>query len=186
MSTHSSSVVQPVFWSLYWLSFHSSAQAWYPWIMAVMFITSNYCLCSLIFEFSKPFPLCSMSTLQLRSRYDSTFCTATHPTHTHTHTHTEQVGICRHSAGNAHIYKHSGTILVILARHWLRLPMTVPAWSETCQSNFYNFNVFCVFNNPIIHIIECISLIIIYLLLLMHGVTMKLKKMKKLKKNGQI
>jgi len=34
----------------------------------------------------------------------------------------QQVGICRHSTGNAHIKKHSGTILVILAGHRLRLP----------------------------------------------------------------
>jgi len=33
----------------------------------------------------------------------------------------KQVGICRHSTDNAHIDKHSGTIPVILARHWLRL-----------------------------------------------------------------
>ena len=33
------------------------------------------------------------------------------------HAHTQQVGICRHNTGNAHINKHSGTILVILASH---------------------------------------------------------------------
>ena len=38
------------------------------------------------------------------------------------HSHTQQVGICRHSTGNAHINKRSGTIPVILAKHWLRLP----------------------------------------------------------------
>jgi len=31
--------------------------------------------------------------------------------------HTQQVGICHHSTGNAHINKPSGTILVILATH---------------------------------------------------------------------
>jgi hypothetical protein len=45
-----------------------------------------------------------------------------------------------------------------------------PAWTETRRSRFYIFNCF---NNPTIHITECISWIIKYLLLLMHGVTMK-------------
>jgi len=39
-------------------------------------------------------------------------CTANH-----TQTHIQQIGICRHNTGNAHINKHSGTIPVILARH---------------------------------------------------------------------
>jgi len=38
------------------------------------------------------------------------------------HTHSQQVGICRHGTGNAHINKHGGTLPVILARHRLRLP----------------------------------------------------------------
>ena len=33
-----------------------------------------------------------------------------------------QVAICRQSSNNAHTDKHSGTIFVILARHWLWLP----------------------------------------------------------------
>ena len=31
-------------------------------------------------------------------------------------------GICRHNAGKARVDKHSETIPVILARHWLWLP----------------------------------------------------------------
>jgi hypothetical protein len=38
----------------------------------------------------------------------------------------------------------------------------VPAWTETCWSRFYNFNVF---QNSIIHIIECISWKIKYILM---------------------
>jgi len=47
-------------------------------------------------------------------RYSVPFCTVNH-------THAQQVGICRHNTDNAHIDKNSGTILVILARHWLWL-----------------------------------------------------------------
>jgi len=38
------------------------------------------------------------------------------------YTHAQQVGICRHNTDNAHIDKHTGTIPVILARHWFWLP----------------------------------------------------------------
>jgi len=38
------------------------------------------------------------------------------------YTHAQHVGICRHNTDNAHIDKHSGTIPVSLARHWLWLP----------------------------------------------------------------
>ena len=48
--------------------------------------------------------------------------------------------------------------------------MMVPALTEICRSRFCIFNVFLT----ILRVIECISWIIKCLLLLMHGVTMKI------------
>ena len=48
----------------------------------------------------------------------------------------------------------------------------VPAWAETCCSSFYIFNVFLITLK--IYIIVCISWTIKYLILLMHGATMKI------------
>ena len=72
----------------------------------------------------------------------------------------------------AHIDKHSGTIPVILARHWLWLPDDGSCVNRNMSEQILYFE--CVFNNPTIHIIEYISWIMKYLLLLMHGVTMKM------------
>jgi hypothetical protein len=69
------------------------------------------------------------------------------------------------------IDKHSGTIAVILAKHWLWLPDGGSCVNRNMLEQILLF-LMC-FNNPEIYIIECISWIIKYLILLMHGATMK-------------
>ena len=54
-------------------------------------------------------------------RYSITFLHGEPHTHTHTHTHTHNKLEYAAIVGNAHINKHSGTLLVILAKHSLRL-----------------------------------------------------------------
>ena len=88
-----------------------------------------------------------------------------------THTHTQQVRICRHNTDNVHIDKHTGTTPVILARHWLWFPDDGSCVNRNMSERLLHF--WCVFNNPKIYIIECISCTITCLILLMHGATMK-------------
>ena len=88
------------------------------------------------------------------------------------YTHAQQVGICRHNNDNAHINKHSGNITVILARHWLWFPGDGSCMNRNMLEQILYF--LCVFNNPAIYIIECISWTMKYLVLLMHGATTKI------------
>ena len=54
----------------------------------------------------------------------------------------KQVGICRHNTGNAHIDRNSGTIPVILARHWLWLPDDGSCVNRNMSEQALYFNVF--------------------------------------------
>jgi hypothetical protein len=57
--------------------------------------------------------------------------------------HTRTTGrnkICRHSTDNISNDTHIGTRHVILAKHWLWLPVDGFVWTETCWSSFYNSN----------------------------------------------
>ena len=55
------------------------------------------------------------------------------------HTHARQVGICRHSIDNVHIDKHSGTIFVISAKHWLWLPDDGSCMNQNMLEQFLDF-----------------------------------------------
>ena len=76
---------------------------------------------------------------------------------------------------NARFDKHSGTVPVILARHWLWLPDDGSCVNRNLSEQVLYFS--SVFNNPAIHKIEFISSIIKYLLLMMHSVAMKIRFM---------
>ena len=70
--------------------------------------------------------------------------------------------IYRHNTDNAHIEEHSGTILVILVRHWLWLPDDGSCVNLNMLEHLLHFKR--VFNNSTIYIIECISWTIKYLI----------------------
>jgi len=54
----------------------------------------------------------NVSVISAMTAYSDLLCVCVHT----------QIGICRHSTDDAHIDKHSGTVLVILAGHWFWAP----------------------------------------------------------------
>jgi len=60
------------------------------------------------------------------------------------YTRAKQVGICRHNTHTVHIDKHSGTLPVILARHWLWLPVYGSCLNRNMLQQYFMFMVPCI------------------------------------------
>ena len=96
-------------------------------------------------------------TLLLFAYFSSHFTSLRRP-----HPHFITVGICHHNTDKSHIDKHSGTIPVILSRHWIWLPDDGYCVNRDMFEQLLHF--WCVINNPAIYIIYWISWKLKYLL----------------------